>query len=154
TIRVGVTPEGEVVLHQGAQDIGQGSNTVIAQICADAAGLPLSAFRLVGPDTGRTPDAGKTSASRQTYVSGKAAELAGRSLRAAILRHANAGEDAEIRPGPGRLVVRDAAGEHIVGLGALPPDANGYVFAAEETYDPPTTPLDEYGQGVPYAVYG
>src|SRR5690606_4586327 len=53
TIRIGVTPEGEVVLHQGAQDIGQGSNTVIAQICADAAGLPLSAFRLVGPDTGR-----------------------------------------------------------------------------------------------------
>ncbi len=25
---------------------------------------------------------------------------------------------------------------------------------AEETYDPPTTPLDAEGQGVPYAVYG
>ena len=25
---------------------------------------------------------------------------------------------------------------------------------AEETYDPPTTPLDENGQGNPYAVYG
>ena len=30
----------------------------------------------------------------------------------------------------------------------------GYVFAAEESYDPPTTPLDADGQGVPYAVYG
>ena len=28
------------------------------------------------------------------------------------------------------------------------------MFCAEETYDPPTTALDEKGQGVPYAVYG
>ena len=153
TIRIGITREGAVTLHQGAQDIGQGSNTVIAQIAADAARLPVSAFRLVGPDTGRTPDAGKTSASRQTYVSGKAAELAGRSLRSAILRHANAGEDATIAAGEGRLTVRGRE-EHIIELAALPPDANGYVFAAEETYDPPTTPLDENGQGTPYAVYG
>ena len=30
----------------------------------------------------------------------------------------------------------------------------GYVFMAEETYDPPTSPLDAKGQGIPYAVYG
>jgi aldehyde oxidoreductase len=28
------------------------------------------------------------------------------------------------------------------------------VFKAEETYDPPTSPLDENGQGDPYAVFG
>ena len=28
------------------------------------------------------------------------------------------------------------------------------MFAAEATYDPPTSPLDEKGQGNPYAVYG
>ena len=28
------------------------------------------------------------------------------------------------------------------------------MFMAEETYDPPTSPLDEKGQGIPYAVFG
>src|SRR4029079_4184628 len=74
TIKLGISTDGALVLHQGAVDIGQGSNTVIAQIAADALGLPLAAFRLVGGDTAITPDAGKTSASRQTFVSGKAAE--------------------------------------------------------------------------------
>ena len=31
---------------------------------------------------------------------------------------------------------------------------NNYVIVVEETYDPPTTSLDENGQGIPYAVYG
>ncbi len=57
-------------------------------------------------------------------------------------------------PVAGRLAIRDAAGERSIDLATLAPDANGYVFAAEETYDPPTTPLDENGQGIPYAVYG
>ncbi|RVA86469.1 xanthine dehydrogenase family protein molybdopterin-binding subunit, partial [Mesorhizobium sp. M7A.F.Ca.CA.004.01.1.1] len=33
-------------------------------------------------------------------------------------------------------------------------DTEGFVFRAEETYDPPTLPLDARGQGKPYAVYG
>ncbi len=76
TIRLGVTSEGKVVLHQGAADIGQGSNTVIAQICADGLGVPLASISLVGGDTAMTPDCGKTSASRQTFITGKAALLA------------------------------------------------------------------------------
>ena len=44
TILVGITPAGRVLMHQGAVDIGQGSNTVIPQICAEALGLPLEAF--------------------------------------------------------------------------------------------------------------
>ena len=39
-------------------------------------------------------------------------------------------------------------------LARLPRDAHGYVLCAEETFDPPTTPLDADGQGIPYAVYG
>jgi aldehyde oxidoreductase len=39
-------------------------------------------------------------------------------------------------------------------LGALPLDARGYVASVETTFDPPTTPLDQDGQGTPYAVYG
>ena len=47
TIRIGLKPDGRIALHQGAVDIGQGSNTVIAQIAADALGLPLACFDLV-----------------------------------------------------------------------------------------------------------
>lgn len=154
TIRVGITARGELCLHQGATDIGQGSNTVITQICADALGLPVGQFRLIGPDTGLTPDCGKTSASRQTYVTGKAAMLAGQALRGRILALSNMAEDARISLEGGTLTVTDDRGERQVTLGDLTPDAHGYVLAAEETYDPPTSPLDENGQGSPYAVYG
>ncbi|WP_421871982.1 molybdopterin-dependent oxidoreductase [Nitratireductor rhodophyticola] len=154
TIRVGITASGAVMLHQGAVDIGQGSNTVVTQICADASGLPLSAFQLVGGDTGVTPDAGKTSASRQTYVTGKAAEKAGRALREKILRFANVSDGAKIALEDGALVISEGTERRRVALSDIEADAHGYVFSAEETYDPPTTALDEKGQGVPYAVYG
>lgn len=154
TIRVGITASGAVMLHQGAVDIGQGSNTVVTQICADASGLPLSAFQLVGGDTGVTPDAGKTSASRQTYVTGKAAEKAGRALREKILRFANVSDGAKIALEDGALVISEGTERRRVVLSDIESDAHGYVFSAEETYDPPTTALDEKGQGVPYAVYG
>lgn len=154
TIRIGVTHDGRLMLHQGATDIGQGSNTVISQIAADALGAALSDIHLIGPDTALTPDAGKTSASRQTVVTGKAAERAARALRAAILARANRGEDARIAFAPGKVVVTDAAGRTEIALGPLPQDARGYAFSAEESYDPPTRPLDADGQGAPYAVYG
>ncbi len=87
------------MLHQGAADIGQGSNTVIAQIFATALGIPVHTLALIGGDTDVTPDAGKTSASRQTFVSGNAARLTGEALRTEILQRANAGEGgAEIIP--------------------------------------------------------
>ncbi|GAB5378477.1 MAG: molybdopterin-dependent oxidoreductase [Acuticoccus sp.] len=152
TIKAGITADGRIVLHQGATDIGQGANTVIAQIFAAALGVPLAAVAIVGPDTDVTPDAGKTSASRQTFITGNAARLAGAALRAQILRHANAGADATIVPGP-PLAVRDAGRHQPVDL-SHPADADGYVLHALESYDPPTAPLDDNGQGEPYAVYG
>jgi CO/xanthine dehydrogenase Mo-binding subunit len=154
TVRIGLTQDGRLVLHQGATDIGQGSNTVIAQIAADALGLPVAAFTLVGPDTALTPDCGKTSASRQTFVTGRAAEAAGAALRRAILGRVNAAGDSRLALAEGRLTATDAAGTREVPLAALGPDARGYALSAEETYDPPTLPLDADGQGVPYAVYG
>ncbi len=154
TIRIGITPRGELCLHQGATDIGQGANTVIAQICADALGVPIEQITLIGPDTALTPDCGKTSASRQTYVTGKAALLAGLALRNRILSLTNTGPEARILLRDGVIAVTDGQGERSIALAEITPDANGYALAAEETYDPPTTPLDENGQGSPYAVYG
>ena len=154
TIKAGITGDGSIVLHQGAVDIGQGSNTVIAQIFADALGVALAEIRLVGGDTAVTPDAGKTSASRQTFVSGKAAQRAGAALREQILRFANVSPRATLGLEPGAVVMREGEAVRWIDLSALPADAEGYVFSARETYDPPTTALDAKGQGKPYAVYG
>lgn len=154
TIRVALGSDGRIILHQGAVDIGQGANTVIAQICADALGVSMDAITLVGADTRATPDAGKTSASRQTFISGNAAYLAGRSLRASMITLAGASADAHLELEEGRLVVHDRGETRSIDLGELPTDDAGYVIHAEETYDPPTSPLDENGQGDPYAVYG
>jgi CO/xanthine dehydrogenase Mo-binding subunit len=145
-MRVVLARDGTLTLFNGAVDIGQGSTTVIAQICADAAGFPLHDLRCVIGDTALTPDAGKTSASRQTFVSGRAAYEAGRDLRRRLLRLANAGDDARFALRDGRLTVRDLAGERAIELAED--------IEAEGTYDPPTTPLDIDGQGIPYATYG
>jgi aldehyde oxidoreductase len=154
TIRVGLKPNGRFALHQGAVDIGQGSNTVITQICADAIGAPIALFDLVSADTDLTPDCGKTSASRQTFVTGKAAERAGRALRSELLRLANAGDDAAILFEDGRVCVIDGEHTRMIDLESCSPDEHGYAVTGEATFDPPTSPLDSDGQGDPYAVYG
>ena len=150
TIRSGITDTGDVVLHQGAMDIGQGANTVIAQIFATALGVDTSKVQIIGPDTDVTPDAGKTSASRQTYVSGAAAKLSGEALRTQILARVNASEAATLNITPQGIDVTDQGHVHHIAL----PKTEGYVFEALESYDPPTKPLDENGQGEPYAQFG
>jgi len=154
TIKIGIDDIGRLFLHQGATDIGQGSNTVITQICADALGVPINVFNLIGPDTNLTPDCGKTSASRQTYISGKAAELAGKSLRKKILRQSNMGSDAVIEFKNQSVIVRHNEKKQVLNLSEMVKDHDGYVLSVIETYDPPTIPLDDNGQGKPYAVYG
>jgi CO/xanthine dehydrogenase Mo-binding subunit/aerobic-type carbon monoxide dehydrogenase small subunit (CoxS/CutS family) len=159
TVDLGVERDGTVRLFSGAADIGQGSATVVAQIAADAFGVPVDALALTSPDTDRTPDAGKTSASRQTFVSGNAARLAGEALRRRVLELAEAPESAVIEvagpgAGDGRLRVRDGDAVSIVELRELPAGARGCVLLESGTYDPRTTELDADGQGVPYETYG
>jgi len=159
TIRVGLKADGRIALHQGAVDIGQGSNTIVTQICADALGAPIDRFDLVSGDTSITPDCGKTSASRQTFVTGKAAYMAGIELRRAILRLADACECVAIGfenddSKSGALTVKKDGKQRTIRLRGLPLDKHGYVLTGEATFDPPTSPLDENGQGTPYAVFG
>jgi len=154
TMKLGLHRDGRVVLFQGAVDIGQGSSTVITQIAADALGLPIDRFRLASADTDQTPDAGKTSASRQTFVSGNAVKLAALSLRRDLLRHANASDEAVFNLEDGVLSVSEASVVHDIVLEALPADERGFVALVEETFDPVTTSLDEKGQGEPYMVFG
>ncbi|MBL6615507.1 MAG: molybdopterin-dependent oxidoreductase [Reyranella sp.] len=146
-MRIGLSPAGTLTLYSGALDIGQGSNTIMVQIAADALGLPAEQFNLVTGDTDLTADAGKTSASRQTFVSGMAAEHAARDLRQQILRLANAGPDATLSLDGARLAVRDGAEVRTIELTTVG------TLMGEGTFDPPTTPLDADGQGIPYATY-
>jgi CO/xanthine dehydrogenase Mo-binding subunit len=146
---IGVTPSGRITLFSGAVDIGQGSNTIMLQIAAEALGVPVHEIDLVAGDTDLTRDAGKTSASRQTFVSGNAVRLAAMALRADILRRVNAGPDARMEIGDGIIRIDGAT----LRPAAMPADAQGLVLRGEGRFDPPTTPLDAGGQGIPYASY-
>jgi CO/xanthine dehydrogenase Mo-binding subunit len=154
TVRIGLKRDGRIALHQGAVDIGQGSNTIVAQICADALKAPISQLDLVSGDTAITPDCGKTSASRQTFVTGKAAHMAGSKLRAEILKLADACDCATIEFADDVITVIEDGNRKHFAISDLPLDAFGYVITCEATFDPPTSPLDENGQGSPYAVFG
>src|SRR5260370_11720044 len=154
TVRIGLKRDGRIALHQGAVDIGQGSNTIVTQICADALGGTIERFDLLSGDTSITPDCGKTSASRQTLVTGKAAQMAGEKLRGGVRKLAGACDCATLLFDDGGVNVRDGDKAHTLALGYSPLDEYGYVITVEATFDPPTSPLDENGQGVPYAVFG
>jgi len=154
TMRAGLKPGGRVLFYNGAVDIGQGSNTILVQILADALGLPMGAIDSVMGDTDLTADAGKTSASRQAFVSGNAARIAGTELRRRMIALAEARPEARLALAEGVLIAADVEGEKRVDLTELPRDRRGDVLAAEGTFDPPTVPLDHDGQGVPYATYG
>tara|TARA_B100000686_G_C16784188_1_gene974032 strand:+ start:498 stop:3239 length:2742 start_codon:yes stop_codon:yes gene_type:complete len=154
TMHLGLSSDGEVTLYSGAQDIGQGTNTTMVQVAADALGISMDRISLVWGDTDLTPDAGKSSASRQAYISGKAAMLAGLDLRKEILRLANVGDKAKIEVGKGLVIVTDKNTTHKIDLKKLSGDKrHGNVLFGEGSFDPPTTPLDEFGQGDPYATY-
>ncbi len=153
TFKAGVRRDGTVVLHQGAIDIGQGSATVISQMFADALGVPVGDVERASADTAMTPDAGKTSASRQTYVSGMAAMKTGRALREVVTSAMGVDTDARLRFGDSVVVASGPGGDVKMDLSTVA-EQDGYVFVATETFDPPTTPLNDMGQGDPYAVYG
>jgi CO/xanthine dehydrogenase Mo-binding subunit/aerobic-type carbon monoxide dehydrogenase small subunit (CoxS/CutS family) len=151
TMRVALTQEGRVVLRSGAAEIGQGVSTILAQICADALGLPMDAIDLVVGDTDLTADAGKSSASRQTFVSGKATELAALDLRKRIFAAAGAPED-EWQDRRFQLALRSGGIEfRRDGIRHFWRPASELV--GEGFFDPPTAPSDADGQGSPYATY-
>lgn len=152
-MRIGVSAKGELTLYCGAVDIGQGSNTILTQIAADALGLPMGQFRLVMGDTDLTADAGKTSASRQTFVSGKATEIAARELRRKLLELLEASPAASLSLEGSVIKASDAHGEHHYDLAWLPARHGTDVLRGEGSFDPPTSPQDANGQGMPYATY-
>ena len=74
--------DGTVLLNTGAVDIGQGSNTVLTQICAEALQLPIERVSIASPDTDGSPYNWGTTASRVTYMTGTLGRRRGRRSRA------------------------------------------------------------------------
>lgn len=77
---VDVTPEGQVRVLVSSTEFGQGTNTVLTQIAAEAIGLDYEDVRMAPPDTGIVPNSGPTVASRTAMVVGRLVERASRQL--------------------------------------------------------------------------
>lgn len=76
--------DGTAEVRTSAAEIGQGLVGVLAIVVAEELGLPYENVRVLVMDTDLTPDGGPTTASRQTYVTGNAARLAGKAMREAM----------------------------------------------------------------------
>ncbi len=73
TVNIKIDRDGGVVVYTGASDIGQGSDTMTAQIAAEVLGCSLARVRVIAADTDLTPiDIGSYS-SRVTFMAGNAA---------------------------------------------------------------------------------
>lgn len=99
--------DGTISLNTGATDIGQGSDTVLAQICAEELMLPYEQIAVSSPDTDGSPYNWGTTASRVTYTTGRAVKGAAKKVIDQAKEHAAemldcAVDDLELREG-GRI---------------------------------------------------
>ena len=62
----------EVILYHAGADVGQGAHTALSQMAADAVGVPFDTVEIVASDTASSGSSGSASASRLTFMSGKA----------------------------------------------------------------------------------
>lgn len=82
---VRITAEGRVLVSMGAADMGQGCDTIMAQIAATALNIPYDVIDVIACDTDCCPDGGMTTASRQTFVTGNAVKEACERLKALMI---------------------------------------------------------------------
>ncbi len=88
--RIVLNQDGSVQLQMGATEIGQGADTVFAQMVSEVLDIPVENVHTVSTqDTDITPFDTGAYASRQSYVSGMAAKKAAIVLKEKIIEHAN-----------------------------------------------------------------
>src|SRR3989440_1313297 len=78
------TAEGRVRVLAASTEIGQGTNTIFAQIAADALGLDYERVEVMQPDTASVPNSGPTVASRTCMIVGKLVESAALQLKTSL----------------------------------------------------------------------
>jgi aldehyde oxidoreductase len=77
-------PDDTLQVWIGAADMGQGTDTMFWQVAAETMGFPLERVKVSTTDTEITPDGNFSAGSRQTYVSGKAVQMAVAELKKAM----------------------------------------------------------------------
>src|SRR6516164_7214030 len=88
TVNIKIDRDGGVVVYTGAAEIGQGSDTMAAQIVAEVLGCSLARVKVIAADTDLTPiDLGSYS-SRVTFMSGNAALQAAQDVKKNIVNAA------------------------------------------------------------------
>lgn len=112
--RVLVTGEGAIEVYLGTTTMGQGHETVMAQICADSLGVPMDDVRIFHGSTDYIPASIGTFGSRATVMAGSAIHLSCQTLKARILSLSasyldTTPEALELRHGV--VVLRDEPGE-------------------------------------------
>ncbi|MBN2489900.1 MAG: molybdopterin-dependent oxidoreductase [Planctomycetes bacterium] len=143
----------------GASEIGQGSETVIAQFVAEELGLPLTSIQVVNNDTEITPWDVGVHASRTTFIAGNSALRAARKARTKLL--AAAGQQLGADPATldlrGGHVVDATSGEARLEIGKLIRSLHfagkHEVVMTTEYYEPPSVMQDREFKGNVSATY-
>ena len=156
-VTIRVDEGGRIRLCTGAADIGQGSTTILCQITREILGVEPGLIQIISADTRHTLDAGATSASRQTYISGNAALDAARKMAADLLSEAalylkRSKDELSLK----ESFVVDTRGKRLMLLTEVVQrmvETKGRL-QWEGYFDPVTTELDpQTGQGIPFATY-
>jgi CO/xanthine dehydrogenase Mo-binding subunit len=156
---VKVNQDGTAVLYIGAPDIGQGSDTIMAQIAAEELGIGLDNVTVVAADTKLTPFDFGSVASRVTYIVGNAVQKAAAQAKQILLEVA--AEDLKIShtglaAGQGYIYVQGFP-EQRLEISAVAQKAymvKGRPPIGAGSFQPVTTMLDkETGHGKPYGTY-
>ena len=143
----------KVTVITGASEIGQGSETVIAQLVAEELGLTVSHVVVINNDSEITPWDVGVHASRTTFVAGNSAQRAARKARGKLLQAAAARlktnpDDLDLRGGH---VVRAESGEALLELGklirALHFKEKSEIVMTSEYYEPPSVMQDKGFKG-------
>ena len=156
---------GKVDVLTGATEIGQGSETVLAQIVAEVLGVPIDDINVINNDTDVCPWDVGAHASRSTFVAGNSALGAARKIREQMLAVAaqNMGEDpASLDIKNGVVFSRNDKEKSLPlskVLRKVHYTSGGKMFMAEHFYDPPNENFDKEFKGnlsvsYAYGVHG
>src|SRR6266852_5269095 len=85
-VGVEATTEGKVRVLVSSAEFGQGTNTVLCQIAAEALGLPYESVSIAQPDTIVVPNSGPTVASRTAMIVGKLVQSAATGIQQTLTK--------------------------------------------------------------------
>ena len=84
-VKIEITAEGRPNILVSSTEFGQGTNTILSQVCAQTLRIPYDDVLVAQPDTSIVPNSGPTVASRTAMIVGKLVERASQSLLTTLL---------------------------------------------------------------------